>query len=79
MRARIRRSKANPKKGSAIEAVGLAFFETHPQREPSLALSEVHTFSGFMGYIPAGERLEEWLNHRGLGIIVNPSATQEKA
>jgi len=55
--------KSTPKKGSAMEAVGLAFFEGHPQWEPKLALSEVHTFSGFRGYLPPGEDLEEWLKN----------------
>lgn len=70
-------SQTKPKKGSAIEAVGLAFLGTHPQEPPSLVLSEVHTTTGFMGYLPPGESLEEWLNHKCLVRIVNPT-TQEK-
>lgn len=54
-------AKAKPKSGSAVEAVGLAFFEGHPQWKPKLALSEVHSFSGFLGYLPPNENLEEWL------------------
>jgi hypothetical protein len=32
---------------------------------------------GFIGYLPPGESLEEWLNYNFLRIMVNPT-TQEK-
>lgn len=54
-------AKAKPRSGSAVEAVGLAFFEGHPQWKPSLALSEVHNVSGFLGYLPPNQTLDEWL------------------
>lgn len=56
--------RAIPKRGSAIEAVGLVFFDTHPQKKPTLALSVIHMTEGFMGYLPPGQRLEDWLNHK---------------
>jgi len=57
--------------------VGLAFFETHSQEKPMLALSEIHTTNGFIGYLPPGKSLAEWLNYKSLTIIVNPTE-QEK-
>lgn len=55
--------RAKPKKGSAMEAVVLAFLDTHPKKTPSLALSEVHSIDGFLGYLPPG---------RKLGVVVEP-------
>ncbi len=53
--------RAKPKKGSAIEAVGLAFIEGHPSRKPTLILQEVHTINGFIGYLAPGEDEGAWL------------------
>lgn len=55
------RDRATPKKGSAIEAVGLTFFEGHPSRKPTLVLSEIHTTDSFIGYLAPGEDLVAWL------------------
>lgn len=47
--------------GSAIKAIGLSFFEPHPSRKPSGDLDVCDTAFNFVGYLPPGEDINEWL------------------